>query len=274
MEILPITREYLYKMHDILIESAGYSVNIKDEIHYFDLHKDKGSWLTVTQDTNFIAFVRYFKQNSFWSLGEIYVKPEIKNRTQVATALLKKFKKSLTLPKEHRLRFDVLCLDKTINMVLKTAGFSEKIQTFKHYEFQDNGTDHELEADPVKPSEAQQVVDVLSNLHTVSITEVNKWIENKSILATRFNNCIVSSAQIYNSGEALEINRFATHRLYLRKGFARILMALIFNEMKKRRKKYIFLKVDSSLYPAISFYKNIGFIEKNKKHEYWHSSIC
>jgi hypothetical protein len=99
MELSPITRDHLFQMQDILNESAGYAVSIADEVEHFDATTINGWWLAKTSDCgHLIGFVRHFKQNSDWSLGQIYVSPDIENRDFVAEALLDNFQNSVQFP--------------------------------------------------------------------------------------------------------------------------------------------------------------------------------
>lgn len=258
-------------MQDILSESAGYNVNLADEVEYFDPIASIGWYLATTPEGRPVALIRHFKQNSEWSLGELYVKPGIQNRALIASSLLERFQKSVQFPSPHRLRFDIHSHDVDLNSTLKNAGFSERIQIFRYFEWHKGKTDDAHETHSLSVSDAQEVAEVLSHLNPVSEDEAQKWIENQAIMAIRERGRIVAAAQMYESDDTLEVNRFATHAKYLRQGFARKLMKAIFSESKKRNKKCVYLKVEDIRLPAISFYRSVGFIENQNKCQTWHS---
>ncbi len=72
-------------------------------------------------------------------------------------------------------------------------------------------------------------------------------------------------------GNGLRENRFATHEKYLRRGFARKLMNVVFQETRVREKERVYLKVEDNRSPAIAFYRSVGFFEKPDKCQSWHS---
>jgi hypothetical protein len=132
MELSPITRDRLFQMQDILSDSVGYAVSIADEVEYFAPTASNGWWLArASDDGHLIGFIRHFKQNSDWSLGEIYVSPDIENRDVVAAALLDNFQNSVQFPNSHRLRFDIRSYDEDLNRILENKGFSVRTQIFR-----------------------------------------------------------------------------------------------------------------------------------------------
>lgn len=272
MEYSPIARELLFQMQDILNASAGYAVSIADEVEYFDPAASNGWWLAMTSDGGHPkAFIRHFKQNSDWSLGEIYVSPTIENRAVVAAALLEKFQNSVQFPSSHRLRFDISSHDEHLNRTLIDKGFSEKTQIFRFFEYSNIGGANSPGGQYASVGDAQEVAEALSNLHPVSPDEARKWIERKTILTVHDQARVVAAAQIYETDDALEVNRFATHEKHLRRGFARTLMNTVFQEARVRAKKCVYLKVEDNRAPAIAFYRSIGFLEKPNKCQTWHS---
>lgn len=271
MDLYPITPERLSQMQDILNRSAGYAVNIADEIEYFDPAACAGWWLAMGSDGNPMAFIRHFKQNFDWSLGEIYIGSEAEDRTTIAKALLGKFQNSIRFPNAHRLRFDVNSYDQDLNCVLKAEGFSEKAQIFRFFEYSDMENATLSDPEYASVSDAKGVAETLSNLHPVSSDEARRWIEDKNILIVRDHERVVAAAQIYEFDDALEVNRFATHEKYLRRGFARRLMNTVFQESTIRSKKRVYLKVEENRAPAIDLYLSVGFEENRDKCQTWHS---
>lgn len=112
---------------------------------------------------------------------------------------------------------------------------------------------------------------MLSNLHPVSEREVRQWIESQTIRVFRDATKIVAAAQIYISDDSLEVNRFATHARFLRRGFATKMMGRIFAEAAALEKTRVYLKVENTRTPAIAFYQHAGFIEDPAKCQTWHS---
>lgn len=271
MKFISITYEHLSQMKDILNESAGYEISLADELAYFDSTEINGWWLSMTSDGQPIAFIRHFKQNSNWSLGEIFISPKIQDRAFIANALLEKFQNSVQFPKAHRLKFDINSHDEVLNRTLKEKGFSEKNQVFRFLECFNIAFDTSSKTQPISVLDAREVSEVLSHLHPVSANDVKKWIEKGTILAVRDQGKIVSAAQIYEFDDAIEVNRFATHEKYLRQGFAKKMMNAIFQQAGILTKKYIFLRVADDRIPAITFYRSVGFLENPKKCQIRHS---
>lgn len=271
MEIHPITRERLSQMSKILSASAGYCVSIEEEIEYFDPATATGWYLMQDREGHVVAYIRHFKQNSEWSLGELYVNPSVQDRKSIASSLLSTFQESARFPDRHRLRFDIYSHDLELKETLKSAGFSERIQTFRHFEWTPNVFGRQRQFESVSAVDARQVAEVLSNLHHVLETEAQQWIEDQSIRVIREGAKIVAAAQIYESNGSLEVNRFATHASFLRRGFARRLIGEIFSEAADLGKTCVYLKVEDVRSPAIAFYQSVGFIEDKRRCQTWHS---
>ncbi|MFS4458150.1 GNAT family N-acetyltransferase [Bdellovibrio sp. HCB2-146] len=271
MEIQSITLDVLREMQNVLSESAGYTVSIEDEIEYFGPNAAKSWYLIRGADGQILGFIRNFTQNSEWSLAELYIQPNIDNRRQITSSLLNVFKSTTSFPVGHRLRFDISSHDLEVNETLREEGFSEKCQTFLYFERSLNDRSYPLESDLVSLADAKSVAEVLNHLHPVSVDEAQKWIESKTIRGVKCDGEFVAAAQIYESDEALEVNRFATHELFLRRGFAKKLMEQIFVEAAALQKRRVYLKVEDTRLPAISFYKSLGFTESQDKRQTWHS---
>lgn len=271
MEIQPITFNTIREMQNVLSESAGYTVSIEDEIEYFDPDAAKSWYLARGSDGQILAFIRNFTQSSEWSLAELYVKSNIQNRGKIVTSLLNSFKSTVSIPAGHRLRIDTSSHDIQLNEILRKAGFSEKCQTFLHFERELNVSTQQLNSEMISNAEAKSVSETLSHLHPVSEGEAQKWIESKTIRGIRSEGKVVAVAQIYESDDALEVNRIATHEKFLRRGFAKKLMEQILSEASNLQKRKVYLKVENIHLPAIAFYKSVGFIENQDKCQVWHS---
>jgi len=272
MKFIKMDRDILAGMQEILSLSAGYEVGIEDELEYFD-PANALSWIVAKDATGKnIAFIRQIRQGE-WSLGEFYVSPEVPERKVVAQGLIAEFQKHASFEKGHRLRFDVSKSDDVLNEVLVESGFSQKQQLFFHFEL----CFKEI-AEAFAPTNSNQylnpaeVAGVLKHLHPVTESEVTGWIQRGTIRASFVESKITSAAQIYESDDAIEINRIATHPLFLRQGHARKLVEEIILEAKMKLKKRIYLKVEAEKIPAISFYINTGFVERAEKAQLWHSS--
>lgn len=271
MKVQPITLNTLREMQHILSESAGYAVSLDDEIEYFDPKAAKSWHVLRGSDGQIQAFIRSFTQSAEWSLAELYVSPHAQNRRQVASSLLANFQSTISFPAGHRLRFDISSYDFELRGILAEEGFSEKLQTFLHFERRLGASNQQLKCDAISAADAKNISEVLSHLHPVLEEDARKWIQSKTIRGVRCDGKIVAVAQIYESDDALEVNRIATHEHFLRRGFAKDLMEQIFIEASGLQKKKVYLKVEDTRLPAISFYKKLGFTENQDKRQTWHS---
>ena len=102
MNPIPITKDILLQMQDILNCSAGYEVSLEDEIEYFD-PQGAAMW-RAARDANgqWLGFVRSFKRSPEWSQAEFFVRSTVENRKEVAVSLLSSFKKASKFPSGHR----------------------------------------------------------------------------------------------------------------------------------------------------------------------------
>ncbi len=271
MKVQPITLDIIREMRHVLSESAGYAVSLEDEIEYFDPNAAKSWYFLREPDGQIQSFIRSFTQNAEWSLAEIYVSPHSQNRRHITSSLLDNFKSAISFPIGHRLRFDISSYDLELNEVLAEEGFSEKRQTFLFFERKLDGSIQQLNYDTISAADSKNISEVLSHLHPVLEDEAQKWILSKTIRGVRCEGKIVAAAQIYESDDALEVNRFATHEHFLRRGFAKKLMEQIFHESSGLQKTKVYLKVEDTRLPAISFYKSLGFREIQDKRQTWHS---
>lgn len=272
MTLIQIDRDVLSGMQKILSLSAGYEVNIVDELEYFDPGNSSSWILAIDSSGQHLGFIRQFKQGPSWSLGEIYVKPQAPNRKELSEKLVKKFQTVATFEEGHRLRFDLLKSDSTLNEVIQQFGYSQQAQTFLHFELitgvdrQVTFTQNKLTLNPL------EVAEVLTYLHPVSVSEAVQWISSGTIRAVCSGARVVAVAQIYDYEGAIEINRIATHADFLRKGFGTKLIDEILLEAKFKGKNKVFLKVEDIRTAAILLYKKSGFAEDPSKTQRWHSS--
>ncbi len=271
MKFIKIDRDILASMQEILSQSAGYEVGIEDELEYFN-PASAVSWFVAKDsvDKN-VGLIRQINQGE-WSQGELYIAPDVQERKGVAQGLIAEFQKHVSFEKGHRLRFDVKRTDMELNDVLLASGFSQKQQLFLHFEFPLPSHSEILTLNIKNQSlNPIEVAGVLEHLHPVSESEVTRWIQNGTIRATFLESKITAAAQIFESDDATEINRIATHPLFLRRGHARNLVEEIILEAKMKHKERIYLKVESKKIPAILFYKNTGFIERPEQAQLWHT---
>lgn len=271
-QILPITLESLPGLQIVLNQSADEEVSIADEVEYFDALKSK-NWFFAQNNTGLpVGLIRSFEQNSEWSLAELYVAHQEKDRAAIARELLQQFQKNSSFASGHRLRFDLNASDQQLNEVLKQEGFSQKQQTFKYLEHVLNEP-IAYAAEEVSSSAvtAKEVSDVLSHLHPVTEAEAVSWLRNGSLRFAFQGTDLVSVAQIYESGKSLEINRIATHEKFLRQSHGQKLIRQILAEAQRREKDLVYLKVEDVRHPAIALYKKMGFIEAESKTQTWHS---
>lgn len=163
MILFKIDRNTLIDIHDLLNSSAGQEISIQDELSYFDSEKPKSWFVLKDVDGRNMGFVRSFSQGTDWSLGELYVVNTCKNRRQAARVLLESFASQLTLQTGHRLRFDVRATDLDLNAELIALGFSQKRQTFLHFQSPTSSSATQSNR-PQWPSlsQASQVAEVLS----------------------------------------------------------------------------------------------------------------
>lgn len=272
MYIHRIDREILEKSHQVLSLSAGYDVSISDELEYFD-SLGKVDWFAArSADGNVIGFLRYFPQDSNWSLGEIYVQPDLRNRSEIFRALMSEFQKCANFTAGHRLRFDLNTSDIELSRVIEESGSSQKKQVFRHFEVSLNQfKEKNFQGTYAVDLEPGQIIETLASLHEVSEQDVNQWISENSLRAISSGGKVVVVAHVSERGASCEIIRIATNKNFLRKGFAENLLKLICQEFAGRGKETLFLKVESTRSPAIELYRSFGFSEIKTKEQIWHS---
>lgn len=271
MTLLEIDRDTLKDIHNLLSLSAGYHISIEDELEYFDPEVARNWMLAKDVDGRNLGFIRSFQQGSDWSLGELYVDQSCTNRREAAEALLESFKSRAKFNSGHRLRFDIRIQDSELNDAIVACGFSQKRQTFFHFETSTLKSAKELVFSKPTLSQVHEIVKILNFLNPVADTDVLEWVTDGQILVAMHDLKIVSAAHISESDDAIEIVRIATHASFLRKGYAIKLISQILHEASEKRKSYVYLKVEDIRAPAIATYKKAGFIERKSKSQIWHS---
>ncbi len=268
---MQIDRSCLAQMQEILSKSAGYQVNIEEELEFFDPKNSTGWLLARNNQSRIVAFIRHFKQDLNWSRAEFYVDRSLQNRKALAQSLLTEFKKKILFPVGHRLRFEVLKSDPEMNDVIELFGFSQKRQLFLHFEM---ACDNFIQIEHQKSSSmnVQGIVDVLQCLHPVTELEVQRWIANGQIRTMATDSRVVAAAQINIGTDSIEIVRIATRPQALRQGHATQLIQELCLEAQHKSKRSICLKVESIREPAIALYKKLGFIQVDNQSQLWHSS--
>ncbi len=260
-------------MQELLSNSMGYSVSMEDELHYY-LPENALGWLIARDDKQRnIGFIRSFKQSAEWTLAEFYIDPLFEDRKRVAIQLLKEFKVRANFLPGHRIRFDISFHDADLNLALVETGFSQKKQVFHYFSLSiyNESTAKELNS-AIEPDRAQEISEVMSNLHPTTIMDVQKWVKEKTLRIVSDEDRICSVAQIISRGTSAEILRLATNPKCARKGYATQLLKEVCQDLHSRGKTILFLKVESIREPAILFYKQFGFHEIQDKKQIWHSS--
>jgi ribosomal protein S18 acetylase RimI-like enzyme len=273
LSIIPIDRETLIQMQDILSLSAGYHVSMEDELQYFEPNNSSG-WLVAESEQNLIlGFVRNLNHGLDWSLTELYVNFNIKNRNVIAHNLIAEFKKKTQFQSGYRLRFDVLKIDAELNDVIIAEGLSQKVQLFRHFQMPIGNSTYQ-EYKNVDTINICEVTECLCHLNPVTEPEVQAWVASDQIRIVMDNFHVVAAAQIFINEDSIEINRIATHPQSQRQGKAYQLIQEIYNEAAHKEKKLIYLKVEDIRKPAIALYLKSGFMEVKNKAQLWHSFWC
>ncbi len=251
--------------------SAGYQVSIEDELEYFDPEASKSWFLATGSNDEKIGFVRCFRQGSDWSLGELYVDEKCQNRRQIAMSLLNSFTSQIKFDSGHRLRFDIRIRDLELNDAIVACGFSQKQQTFIHFEINvTNAVTKPFHSKPL-PSQASKIVETLRFLNHVTESDVLEWMKQDAIRIVSLHASVASAAHVSESEDAIEIVRIATHANFLRRGCASSLISEILQEAFEKKKLRVYLKVEDIRAPAISTYIKSGFKENDLKSQIWHS---
>lgn len=266
--ISKINRDSLMQIEPLLSAAAGYQTSMSDELEYFDSGSSKNWFMAINKQELPIGFVRSFNQGE-WSQGELFVSPTV-DRSCIATELLKKFIASNTFESGHRLRFDIAGADFEFKSSIEQLGLNQKSQIFFYYQLElpkKFAIDESQEIDAF----AQEVTETLCNLHPVKIDDVEEWIQSNSIRTVSYEGKVAAAAQILKYDDSAEIIRIATNSKFLRRGFSRVLMQNICNELSQNGVKKLFLKVEDVRVPAIGFYENFGFVRNDSKTQTWYS---
>jgi ribosomal protein S18 acetylase RimI-like enzyme len=272
IEIRNIDMGSLAEMEPLLSSSAGYPTSMEDESDYFREESPEGWFYASEKNGSKVGFIRSFKQDENWSRGDLFVEASTPDRRTIANELLQAFLASNSFPANHRLRFDIQSNDSDLNHIFKRLDLTIKAQTFHHYEFTvPSGLRLNNAEETHQMAKPEHVAETMSNLHPVSSTEAQQWIETGSLRIEMVGEQVAAVAQIYIYPQSAEINRLATHKDFLRQGHSRRLLTKILAELSAIDIPTLFLKVDGVRTPAIEFYKNFGFEEVQEKKQTWYS---
>ncbi len=271
-EIRNIDVPSLIALEQLLSLSVGYPTSMADEIGYFEEESPKGWFFASDMHGKKLGFIRSFKQGDDWSCGELFVEAGNQDRKLIAEGLLKTFLANNSFPTKHRLRFDLSSEDYELNEIFNNLELNIQSQTFNHFGLTISPGFHSnvVEA-AIRDARPEDVADAMSNLHAVSVGEVQGWIEDGSLRIEMFDSQVAAVAQIAMYPESAEIIRLATHKKFLRQGHARNLMMKITKELAATNIPTLFLKVEDVRLPAIEFYKDFGFEDIPEKKQTWYS---
>jgi GNAT superfamily N-acetyltransferase len=268
-----ITSESLPNLKALLDASAGYDVDMNDEITYFDVQNSQ-NWTFAQQNGEPIGFIRCFPEHT-WGKVELFVSS--KNPAQklaLEKVLVGSFLQNSTFKNGFRLRFDLSALEKDLIQHLNELGFTSRAESFLHYECDLLKIKYEnLEAEQPELGDAAQVAEVFKNLHDTKEDEARTWIEAKNIFVYRHDNIIRCAMQVYDYGDSIEINRLATQAGWLKKGFAESLITRVSAHFHGTPARRIILKVDALKNPARCLYQKMGFVRMPEKDQVWLSRI-
>lgn len=264
-----ITEESLPLLKPLLNRSAGYDINLSDEIEYFKSAKPN-NWFFASRNGHPVGFVRCFPQGN-WGTTELFISEE---NAALVKSLLKIFIAHSFFDKGFRLRFEVPASNRSLIELLIETGFKDRIETFCHYEINlAEVLQNTTPAYKAQPEDVSQVKASFENLHPIDEQNVSNWIEDGNVYIHRLNEEIAAAAQVYVYGDCAEINRVATNKRFLNRGCAYSLLSSIHRTLQSENIWSVFLKVDENKAPARSLYEKMGYTHNKSKDQVWLTKI-
>lgn len=257
MKINPINANNIIKIQHLLSESAGYKVDLHDEVD--SLSMGGYGYFTELNDEA-TGFIRAYPISNDTFLGEFLCADHTLNN------LLKCF----TLNKiKQRLRFDFTLKSKNLIDTFKHYGFHE-IREYLHFEKLNLNGNLDTKFRIATSDDLEAILKTISELHKYENNELLKSIESGSFYILENETGFTTAAtKVSYQENSLEIIEFAVNSAERKNGYGnRCLNSIDSLAMNKEYDK-ITLKVESTNTPAISLYRKSGYTEITDKTQWW-----
>jgi ribosomal protein S18 acetylase RimI-like enzyme len=270
MKILNWTIESFSILKNLLDQSAGYLVSIEDEIEYFNRITATSWHYAVDKNERPIGFIRLFRQSGGFCPGEFYVPLDTENREVVINSLLTNFLERFNFQLKDRVRFAISMSDLASISILKSAGFTSRIEEYHYYEkiiIESKNNNGIL----VTPSleHFEKTKKTLLQIHDFSDEEIKEAIKEKRILALVSNEIFSVISRFGRSDDKAEIIEIVTDKDYRNQGLGLNFLNLMTDHFSILGIKSIYLFVKEDNKAAIRLYEKANFIKNNKKSQIW-----
>lgn len=270
MKILNWTIDSFPILKDLLDQSAGYSVSIEDEIEYFNPAIATSWHYALDDDERPIGLIRSFRQSGGFCHGEFYVPLFVEKREIIIRSLLNNFLNLLDFQVKDRVRFDISLSDLTLINILKSEGFTSRVEEYCCYEKSIVKSENSCGI-LLTPSieHFEKIKQTLIQIHNFSNEEIEEAIKSEKILALKSNETFSVVSRFGRSNDKVEIIEIVTDKDYRNQGLGLKFLNLMTDHFLNLGVKNIYLFVKDDNKSAIRLYEKAHFIKNNEKSQVW-----
>lgn len=270
MKILNWTINSFPLLKELLDQSAGYDVSLKDEVEYFNQAQSTSWQYAVNNENKPNGFIRFFRHSGGFCTGEIFVPLEDRQREETLCLLLDNFLERFEIQSKDRVRFDIPMNDLVLINSLKSKGFISLIETYICYA-KDIDKKEISYNDLIYPSMEQfeKIKETLNQIHSFSNEEIENGINSRNILTLDFNNDFAVASRFSIKEDKAEIIEIVTHQKYRNKGLGLRFLELMSNHLSDKGIKNIYLFVKDNNLLAIKLYEKAGFSKDTCRSQIW-----
>jgi ribosomal protein S18 acetylase RimI-like enzyme len=198
------------------------------------------------------------------------VSQEVDNRKIVIKCLLDNFLNFVDFQKNDRLRFDISLCDLTLINILKSEGFSSRIEEYCYYEKSIVKTEDSSGILLVPSIENfEKIKHTLIQIHDFSDEEIEESIKKKNILVLESNGDFSVVTRFSTRDYKVEIVEIVTDKNFRNMGFGLKFIKLMTNHFFDLGVNSIYLFVKDDNKPAKKLYEKANFIKNKAKSQIW-----
>lgn len=281
MTIDPITKQDLPQLAPLLAASFGDDFDLQDELDYFD-KVPHDAWFYLSVDETPQGFIRYFDIGDAVVKLEWYVSPS-PYQDEMMARLLEHFCKHQKLRSEARLRIDVNISQTQIIHLLKATFTTHHVKQFLYLSksLTPSATSHQhldesyLDTPPnITEMDLEHVADILSNLKSYSISELQRLYEDNKLHLRHLNDRPVAALHLEEAGAGVcEVITLATHPDDRRQGHANALLEAVL-KLVAAQYHTVFLRVNEANTAALELYHCAGFkVQPEHTQQWWYVPV-
>ncbi|OFZ51495.1 MAG: hypothetical protein A2381_14645 [Bdellovibrionales bacterium RIFOXYB1_FULL_37_110] len=268
MPVFQIKRENLEKILNLLEQSYGEPVSLKDETDYFDKVQPT-HWFYATNEVGRpFGFIRSFDKGD-WIAGEVFFQL-IEDYEKIADDLICQYIKSINGTKFKKSSFEIKSSQKLLISIFEKYGFRPAKWQYRFFKCNPIHATTSCHSRFAKEKDIEQIQKILAALIELETKYVSLAITQKRITVIEESNQIVAANYVFfkTLEKQTVIEVIATAREFLGKGYAtKLLIDSLFLLGDLYPDHSFCSKIKSDNHASVRTHQKAGFIEVSDETE-------